>query len=108
MKQMEEQTIQQLQEEVAQLKKMADQMMTMLRDIQTYQWHDNDHWMSIDDLCAYIPSHPARQTLYGWLCQYNIPAYRVPGMQKNLMFLQSEIDEWLLKNRVQTKKILSE
>ena len=30
----------------------------------------------------------------------------IPGMNKNLMFLQSEIDEWLLKNRVKTSKSL--
>ena len=96
--------IAQLQNEVTQLRATLQEVLDRIKDIQFYQWHGNDHWLSIDDLCEYIPSHPAKQTVYGWLCWYNIPAYRIPGMSKNMMFLQSEIDEWLLKNRVKTSK----
>ena len=31
------------------------------------------HWMDVDELCDYIPSHPVKQTVY----------------------LQSEIDDWM-------------
>ena len=98
--------ISQLQEEVAQLRATLQEVLARVKDIQIYQWDGNDHWLSVEDLCEYIPSHPAKQTVYGWLCRYDIPAYRIPGMNKNLMFLQSEIDEWLLKNRVKTSKSL--
>lgn len=96
--------IAQLQNEVTQLRATLQEVLDRIKDIQFYQWHGNDHWLSIDDLCEYIPSHPAKQTVYGRLCRYDIPAYRIPGMSKNMMFLQSEIDEWLLKNRVNTSK----
>lgn len=96
--------IAQLQNEVTQLRATLQEVLDRIKDIQFYQWHGNDHWLSIDDLCEYIPSHPAKQTVYGWLCRYDIPAYRIPDMSKNMMFLQSEIDEWLLKNRVNTSK----
>lgn len=96
--------IAQLQNEVTQLRATLQEVLDRIKDIQFYQWHGNDHWLSIDDLCEYIPSHPAKQTVYGWLCRYDISAYRIPGMSKNMMFLQSEIDEWLLKNRVNTSK----
>ena len=32
------------------------------------------HWMDVDELCDYIPSHPVKQTV---------------------VFLQSEIDDWM-------------
>ncbi len=95
-----------LQEEVTQLRSIVRELFDMVKEIRMYQWHGNDNWMSIDDLCEYIPSHPAKQTVYGWLNQHDIPAYRIPGMSKNLMFLQSDIDEWLLKNRVTTKNMM--
>ena len=25
------------------------------------------HWMDVDELCDYIPSHPVKQTVYGWV-----------------------------------------
>ena len=96
--------IAQLQNEVTQLRATLQEVLDRIKDIQFYQWHGNDHWLSIDDLCEYIPSHPAKQTVYRWLWRYDIPAYRIPGMRKNMMLLQSEIDEWLLKNRVNTSK----
>ena len=49
-------------------------------------------WMNIDELCAYHPSHPKKQTVYEWVSKKTIPYHK---MTKELMFLQSEIDEWL-------------
>ncbi|WP_278869797.1 helix-turn-helix domain-containing protein [Leyella stercorea] len=48
--------------------------------------------MNIDELCAYHPSHPKKQTVYEWVSKKTIPYHK---MTKGLMFLQSEIDEWL-------------
>ena len=31
------------------------------------------HWMDIDELCSYVPSHPVKQTVYGWVSNKQIP-----------------------------------
>lgn len=56
------------------------------------QLSESPRWMNIDELCAYHPSHPKRQTVYEWVSKKSIPYHK---MTKELMFLQSEIDEWL-------------
>jgi excisionase family DNA binding protein len=52
-------------------------------------------WMNVDELCAYLPAKPAKQTVYGWVCSKFIP-YHKKG--KKLQFLKSEIDEWLISD----------
>ena len=32
-----------------------------------------DQWMNLKELCDYIPSHPAEQTVYGWTSCHQIP-----------------------------------
>lgn len=49
-------------------------------------------WMNIDDLRQYLPSHPAKQTIYGWVNDKLIPYYKT---SKKLTFKKSEIDDWL-------------
>ena len=56
------------------------------------QASESPRWMNIDELCAYHPSHPKKQTVYEWVSKKTIPYHK---MTKGLMFLQSEIDEWL-------------
>lgn len=51
-----------------------------------------DKWLNIDELKAYLPDHPAKATIYGWVSKREIP-YHKGG--KKLRFLQSEIDKWL-------------
>ena len=50
------------------------------------------HWMDVDELCNYIPSHPVKQTVYGWISDKQIPHHKI---NKALVFLQSEIDDWM-------------
>ena len=50
------------------------------------------HWMDVDELCDYIPSHPVKQTVYGWVSDRQIPHHKI---SKSLVFLQSEIDDWM-------------
>jgi hypothetical protein len=50
------------------------------------------HWMDVDELCNYIPSHPVKQTVYGWVTDKQIPHHKI---SKALVFLQSEIDDWM-------------
>lgn len=56
------------------------------------QLSESPRWMNVDELCAYHPSHPKKQTVYEWVSKKTIPFHK---MTKGLMFLQSEIDEWL-------------
>lgn len=54
---------------------------------------NGDNWMNIQELCEYLPSHPAEQTIYGWTSNKKIPFHKAG---KKVQFLQSEIDAWLL------------
>lgn len=51
-----------------------------------------DRWLNIDELKAFLPDHPAKATIYGWVSKREIP-YHKGG--KKLRFLQSDIDKWL-------------
>ena len=53
-------------------------------------------WMDIDELCQYLPTHPAKQTVYTWVNEKIIPYYK---SSKKLLFLRSEIDDWLRQGR---------
>ena len=35
-----------------------------------------EEWLSVKDLCDYLPSHPAEQTVYGWTSSHFIPFYK--------------------------------
>ena len=61
------------------------------------------HWMNIDELCAYLPTHPKKQTVYGWVSSKLIPVHK---STKELFFLQSEIDDWLMKDACKTNEDL--
>ncbi len=68
--------------------------------LQRQQTSNQPKWMDMDELCAYLPSHPAKQTVYGWVSAKQIPVHKI---NKALAFLQSEIDEWL-KSKSYTSK----
>lgn len=51
-----------------------------------------DKWLNIDELKGYLPDHPAKATIYGWVSKREIP-YHKGG--KKLRFLKSDIDAWL-------------
>ena len=53
-------------------------------------------WLDIDGLCQYVPTHPAKQTVYTWVNEKIIPFYK---SSKRLLFLRSEIDDWLRQGR---------
>lgn len=67
------------------------------------QVSESPRWMNIDELCAYHPSHPKKQTVYEWVSKKTIPYHK---MTKRLMFLQSEIDEWLKSGAQKTEEDL--
>lgn len=59
-----------------------------------------ERWMSLKELREYLPSHPAEQTIYGWTSHHNIP-YHKRG--KRIMFLKSEIDQWLHDGKIKSQ-----
>ncbi|WP_293050629.1 helix-turn-helix domain-containing protein [Paludibacter sp.] len=58
-----------------------------------------DRWLNIDELQEYLPDHPAKATIYGWVCSRRIPCHK---SGKRLRFLQSEIDEYLMLGKRKT------
>ena len=60
--------------------------------LQSFPREETDAWLNLKDLCNYLPNHPAEQTVYGWTSTHFIP-YHKKG--KSIVFLKSEIDEWL-------------
>jgi len=51
-------------------------------------------WFTLKELSEYIPGNPGVQAIYGWVRDGVIPYYKPKGT-KRLLFLKSEIDEWL-------------
>ena len=64
-----------------------------------------DQWMNLKELCEYLPSHPAEQTVYGWTSCHQIPFHK---RGKRIMFLKSEIDAWLRDGKVKSEKDLED
>jgi len=57
---------------------------------------DQDYLMTIEDLRAYLPEQPARQTVYCWVFDRKIPFEKYG---KRLYFRKSAIDTWLANGR---------
>jgi excisionase family DNA binding protein len=53
---------------------------------------ESDRWLSIEELCEYLPGHPAKVTIYGKVQRREIPHRKVG---KRLVFSKKEIDQWL-------------
>jgi excisionase family DNA binding protein len=83
---------------MAHLISKVEKIETLLNEKQP-QEQEHDRWLSLDDLCTYHPGHPAKQTVYAWIWQRTIP-YHKKG--KKVMFLKSEIDNWLKEGRRKT------
>lgn len=56
-------------------------------------------WFDLPELCDYLPSKPAKQTVYQWVNERKIPHHKTG---KKLRFLKSEIDTWLLAGKRKT------
>ncbi|KAB4186435.1 helix-turn-helix domain-containing protein [Bacteroides uniformis] len=83
----------------------VEALQSKVNALQNKQASNSPKWMDIDDLCAYLPSHPAKQTVYGWVSAKQIPVHKI---NKALAFLQSEIDDWLKNKSHKTQDELME
>ena len=52
-------------------------------------------WLSVSELSEYLPTHPVEHTIYCWTSNKQIPFHK---KGKRIMFLKSEIDEWMQDN----------
>ena len=64
-----------------------------------------DFKMNLKELCEYLPSHPAEQTVYGWTSCHQIPFHK---KGKRIMLLKSEIDAWLHDGKRKSQKELAD
>ncbi len=80
-----------LVDKVDELSRKLDKISKIKRSEQS-----RDEWFDVASLSDYLPSHPTYQTIYCWTHAHVIP-YRKNG--KRLVFLKSEIDEWMSKEK---------
>lgn len=92
-------TFEQLPQAVAMLINEVKEMKFLLQNSNKVKVEPDNLWFNLEELCAYLPDHPAKQTVYGWIGQHAIP-YHKKG--KKLQFLKSEIDNWLMADQHQT------
>ena len=93
-------------EGISYLIKAVEDIQISIKTLQNKQNVSNSpKWMDIDELCKYLPSHPAKQTVYGWVSGRQIPVHKI---NKALAFLQSEIDDWLKSKSMKTQDDLME
>jgi len=64
-------------------------------DFVSSQANKGDQWFNINELCAYHPEKPAKSTVYAWVAAREIPFHK---KGKKLLFLKSEIDNWIKGN----------
>lgn len=78
------------------MKKMSEHIISISTEVGSLK-STKKEWLSLDMLIEYLPNHPAKQTVYGWMAQKSIPYYKG---DKATVFLKSEIDEWLSRRQI--------
>ena len=90
----------QLPNAVADLNRKVDYLTTLFNAHTRLSTSLPDRWLSIVELSEFLPGRPAVSTLYGKVQRREIPFKR---MGKRLVFLQSEIDQWLKSQHRRTQ-----
>ena len=85
--------------ELAEVKSEIKEIKRLL-SLNTPENIEKEIWLTIDQLCQYLPYKPAKPTIYGKVQKKEIPHYK---KGKHLYFLQSEIDIWLKEGRRLTR-----
>jgi len=68
----------------------------LLSKVDEPQEQNEDKLFTIEELIAYLPEKPARQTIYGWVNNRLVPFEKY---SKRLYFRKSDIDTWLSNGR---------
>jgi len=63
-----------------------------------------DQWLDINELVAYDPEKRSKATFYGYTARKEIPFHK---NGKKLIFLKSEINQWLKQGRQKTNAEIS-
>jgi hypothetical protein len=87
------QAVQQIQEELSQLKSL------LMERVAPSKIEGSEIWFDINELVAYDPEKRSRQTFYTYVSRREIPFHK---NNKKLLFLKSEIDVWLKQGRKST------
>lgn len=56
------------------------------------QRDEKDAFLTLEELCDYLPSKPSKSSIYGKASKREIPHKKVNG---RLLFKRSEIDQWV-------------
>lgn len=87
--------------QISEIKNMISDL-CLQRDADNSQQDNSESWLTVEDLCEYLPEHPTKQTIYNWIAKNEIPYYK---KNRRIRFLKSEIEQWLL---IDKKKSASE
>lgn len=99
-------TFEQLPSEVSALRKEILELKEILLSIKpTPEPEPLPEYLDIDELREYLPSRPARQTVYGLVSAKKIPSHKFNG---KLFFSRQEIDGWLAEKRHKTQAEINE
>ncbi len=60
---------------------------------------ESNKWLDLEGLVQYDPEKRSKATFYGYVHRRSIPFHK---RSKKLLFLKSEIDQWLKEGRKQT------
>ena len=91
-------TFEQTQRDVAESKKILNELIALLIDKKEPQL-ESDKWFDLNELVQYDPEKRSKPTFYGYVSNRLVPFHK---RGKKLIFLKSEIDQWLKAGRVKT------
>lgn len=93
-------TFDQLPAAVSQLMKEVKEIKRLLNDLKEGSSNKQvSEWMTLDQLVQYDPEKRKKSTWYKMVSESKVPHHK---RGKRLLFLRSEIDQWLLNGRVNT------
>lgn len=99
-------TFDQLPHEVSELRKEISALKSLILSIKaTPEKEPLPEYLDIDQLRDYLPSKPARQTVYGLVSAKKIPFHKFNG---KLFFSRQEVDVWLATKRHKTQSEINE
>ena len=97
----EEITFNNLPAAVTLLLRKVERLERLLTDRADPEPEEADKWFDLQGLCEYLPDHPKRATVYGWINKKAIPYHKTAG-RKQLAFLKSDIDKWMKDGKRKT------
>lgn len=99
-------TFDQLPNEVSALREEISELKSLILSMKpTPEKEPLPEFLSVDQLREYLPSRPARQTVYGLVSAKQIPFHKFNG---KLFFSRQEVDAWLATKRHKTQAEIQE